>query len=178
MSTEEAPGSNGTAEVLLGHLRRQGVQSCAGLIDARAAHPRLRCRCCSTLPRQPAVQAPPPQLLPPPLPSPPRSYCGMGQARVECQSGCSCQPTVVEALWEERTSLLQMHQFAVGKGERVLGSGQEGCATQHAPLQMHHLFGGRARARQAGQAKHRSPDSVTCIFPHREPAGMPRVLRG
>ncbi|PSC75343.1 hypothetical protein C2E20_1137 [Micractinium conductrix] len=62
VSTEEAPGSNGTAEVLLGHLR---------------------------------------------------SYCGMGQARVECQSGCSCQPTVVEALWEERTSLLQMHQFAV-----------------------------------------------------------------
>ena len=35
----------------------------------------------------------------------------MGLARVECVSGCTCQPALVDGLWEQRVSLQQMHTF-------------------------------------------------------------------
>lgn len=41
------------------------------------------------------------------------SYEGMGLARVECRSGCTCAPSLVDGLWSERTSLMQLHSFKV-----------------------------------------------------------------
>ena len=37
----------------------------------------------------------------------------MGKARVTCQSGCTCAPTVVNGLWKERVSLMQMLEVTV-----------------------------------------------------------------
>ena len=71
LSTEEAPGRRGKAEVVLGHLR---------------------------------------------------SYGGMGLARVECRSGCTCAPSLVDGLWRERTSLMQLHSFKVGPGPGLGGA--------------------------------------------------------
>ncbi|PSC68096.1 hypothetical protein C2E20_8274 [Micractinium conductrix] len=44
-----------------------------------------------------------------------RSYRGMGKARVTCQSGCTCAPTVVNGLWKERVSLMQMLEVTVSQ---------------------------------------------------------------
>lgn len=32
----------------------------------------------------------------------------MGLARVTCAAGCSCKPILVDGLWRQRTSLMQM----------------------------------------------------------------------
>ncbi len=43
-----------------------------------------------------------------------RSYAGMGAARAECVSGCTCNPTTLEGTWEQRVSLFYMTRFHVG----------------------------------------------------------------
>lgn len=54
------------------------------------------------------------RVCPPLTPSPPHrtpptcSYQGMGLARVTCAAGCSCKPILVDGLWRQRTSLMQM----------------------------------------------------------------------
>ncbi|KAL4442048.1 hypothetical protein ABPG77_011309 [Micractinium sp. CCAP 211/92] len=40
-----------------------------------------------------------------------RSYEGMGAARVECRSGCTCAPSRADGLWSAHVSLMQMHTF-------------------------------------------------------------------
>lgn len=52
-----------------------------------------------------------------------RSYERMALARVECVSGCACQPSLVDGLWEQRVSLQQMHSFAV-RARLLRGSGR------------------------------------------------------
>lgn len=47
-----------------------------------------------------------------------RSYEGMGQARVQCVSGCKCVATTVNARWKQKVSLTQMHQFKVSQHPR------------------------------------------------------------
>ncbi|PSC68097.1 CRT (chloroquine-resistance transporter)-like transporter [Micractinium conductrix] len=42
-----------------------------------------------------------------------RSYQGMGMARVECASGCTCAPSDVDGLWEQQVSLMQLHAITV-----------------------------------------------------------------
>lgn len=42
----------------------------------------------------------------------------MGLARVECRSGCTCGPTVVDGLWGDHTSLQQMHSFRASQAQR------------------------------------------------------------
>lgn len=49
-----------------------------------------------------------------------RSYAGMGLARVECRSGCTCTPTQVDGLWKQRVSLMQMHAFKVTQHPRCV----------------------------------------------------------
>ncbi|KAL4440672.1 hypothetical protein ABPG77_000381 [Micractinium sp. CCAP 211/92] len=46
------------------------------------------------------------------------SYDGMGQARVECVSGCKCAATAFDARWKQKVSLTQMHQFKVSQHPR------------------------------------------------------------
>ena len=40
----------------------------------------------------------------------------MGLARITCASGCSCQPSLVDGLWRQRTSLMQMHSLTASWG--------------------------------------------------------------
>ena len=44
----------------------------------------------------------------------------MGVARVECRSGCSCEPSRLDGTWGRQVSLQQIHMFKVGAG-RLLG---------------------------------------------------------
>lgn len=44
-----------------------------------------------------------------------RSYAGMGAARAECRSGCTCSPATLEGAWEQRVSLFYMTRFPVGR---------------------------------------------------------------
>lgn len=44
-----------------------------------------------------------------------RSYAGMGAARAECVSGCTCSPATLEGSWEQRVSLFYMTRFQVGR---------------------------------------------------------------
>lgn len=37
----------------------------------------------------------------------------MGLARVTCAAGCSCKPALVDGLWRQRTSLMQMTSLQV-----------------------------------------------------------------
>ena len=37
----------------------------------------------------------------------------MGRARVECTSGCTCKPTVLDGWWERHASLQVMHTIKV-----------------------------------------------------------------
>ena len=55
------------------------------------------------------------------------SYSGMGQASVECVSGCACNSTVVDSHWEERVSLQVMHRVLVRR-RRGAGAGRCGGA--------------------------------------------------
>lgn len=57
------------------------------------------------------------------IPPSPCSYNGMGLARADCQSGCTCEPQLLDGLWDQRVSLQQMHTFQA----RELGCGS-GCA--------------------------------------------------
>lgn len=43
-----------------------------------------------------------------------RSYEGMGTARVECVSGCSCDPSTVVNSWAVATSVFEAFSFQVG----------------------------------------------------------------
>lgn len=47
-----------------------------------------------------------------------RSYQKMGLARVECRSGCTCPPSVMDGLWGDHTSLQQMHSFRASQAQR------------------------------------------------------------
>lgn len=48
----------------------------------------------------------------------------MGVARVECRSGCKCEPTKIDATWKDQVSLQQIHMFRVsGCRGRVGGRG-------------------------------------------------------
>ncbi|EFN58305.1 expressed protein [Chlorella variabilis] len=40
-----------------------------------------------------------------------RSYVHMALARAECTSGCTCEPTYLDGLWAQRSSLTQIHSF-------------------------------------------------------------------
>lgn len=44
-----------------------------------------------------------------------RSYEGMGQARVECMAGCSCEAGQMDNTWDIRTSIFEAHRFEVGR---------------------------------------------------------------
>lgn len=45
-----------------------------------------------------------------------RSYEGMGAARMECRSGCTCAPSRADGLWSAHVSLMQMHTFKARGG--------------------------------------------------------------
>eukprot|EP00887_Chlorella_sp_A99_P007996 scaffold12.g7996.t1 len=45
------------------------------------------------------------------------SYERMGRARVECVANCSCEASTIDALWEQRVSLFQMHAMQVTQHE-------------------------------------------------------------
>ncbi|PRW56718.1 hypothetical protein C2E21_4783 [Chlorella sorokiniana] len=47
-----------------------------------------------------------------------RSYQGMGLARVTCAAGCSCKPGLVDGLWRQHTSLMQMTSLQVSQHPR------------------------------------------------------------
>lgn len=47
-----------------------------------------------------------------------RSYAGMGAARAECVSGCTCSPATLEGSWEQRVSLFYMTRFQVSRSPR------------------------------------------------------------
>lgn len=38
----------------------------------------------------------------------------MGVAKVECRSGCTCDPTRLDGTWKRQVSLQQIHMFKVG----------------------------------------------------------------
>lgn len=42
-----------------------------------------------------------------------RSYERMGLAQATCTQGCFCEPSYIEGLWADRTSLTQMHSIKV-----------------------------------------------------------------
>ena len=42
---------------------------------------------------------------------------GMGRAQVECISGCSCEPSVLDGWWERHASLQVMHTIMVSECE-------------------------------------------------------------
>ncbi|KAL4423591.1 hypothetical protein ABPG77_004631 [Micractinium sp. CCAP 211/92] len=44
-----------------------------------------------------------------------RSYEHMGVARVECRSGCKCEPTKIDGTWKDQVSLQQIHMFRVSQ---------------------------------------------------------------
>jgi hypothetical protein len=41
----------------------------------------------------------------------------MGVARVECRSGCRCEPTTIDSTWDKQVSLQQIHMFRVSQHE-------------------------------------------------------------
>ena len=43
---------------------------------------------------------------------------GMGRAKVECISGCTCEPNVLDGWWERHASLQVMHTIRVSPGGR------------------------------------------------------------
>ncbi|KAL4432396.1 hypothetical protein ABPG77_001695 [Micractinium sp. CCAP 211/92] len=43
------------------------------------------------------------------------SYEGMGRAKVECISGCTCEPNVLDGWWERHASLQVMHTIRVSE---------------------------------------------------------------
>ncbi|KAL4431189.1 hypothetical protein ABPG75_006445 [Micractinium tetrahymenae] len=47
-----------------------------------------------------------------------RSYRGMGTARVECVSGCSCSATRLDGTWERKASLFTITRFHVTRHKR------------------------------------------------------------
>lgn len=71
---------------------------CAGIVHRKGRLPRLA----APEPWSPWT---------PTLCQPACSYDGMGQARVECVSGCKCAATAFDARWKQKVSLTQMHQF-------------------------------------------------------------------
>ncbi|KAL4424189.1 hypothetical protein ABPG75_001490 [Micractinium tetrahymenae] len=40
-----------------------------------------------------------------------KSYERMGRARVACESGCTCEDTVIDGYWEREASLTELHRF-------------------------------------------------------------------
>lgn len=44
-----------------------------------------------------------------------RSWQGMGQARVECASGCSCEETVLDAHWDREATLTDLTTLKVNQ---------------------------------------------------------------
>lgn len=51
----------------------------------------------------------------------------MGVARVECRSGCKCDPSRIDGTWRDQVSLQQIHMFRVrGRGRAGLGVRQVG----------------------------------------------------
>lgn len=47
-----------------------------------------------------------------------RSYSGMGTADVECVSGCTCQPSILDGTTASRVSVFKTHTFEVGGAEQ------------------------------------------------------------
>lgn len=41
------------------------------------------------------------------------SYERMGRARAECVANCTCEPSTIDASWQEKASLMQMHFMEV-----------------------------------------------------------------
>ena len=143
--TEEAPGRSGEATVLLGHLRRwvgrgaglraansSVTQEYGPLLQSNMAAAHVTPRAYSAGERAPTSRAG--LVLPPPPPFCLRSYQGMGMARVECASGCTCAPSDVDGLWEQQVSLMQLHAITVrdgaGLGGLTGGRRSGGCNTQ------------------------------------------------
>lgn len=48
-----------------------------------------------------------------------RSYVGMGTAAVECRSGCSCRPSILDGTSASRVSVFKIHSFKVCGPHRV-----------------------------------------------------------
>ena len=48
-----------------------------------------------------------------------RSYEGMGTARIECVSGCSCVNATLDGTWSQRASVVSFTRFLVRRGERL-----------------------------------------------------------
>ena len=42
-----------------------------------------------------------------------RSYEHMGHARITCEGGCGCEPTILDGTWEHRYSLTDMAELEV-----------------------------------------------------------------
>lgn len=51
-----------------------------------------------------------------------RSYVHMALARAECTSGCTCEPTYLDGLWAQRSSLTQIHSFEASPAAVCAGS--------------------------------------------------------
>lgn len=47
-----------------------------------------------------------------------KSYAGMGRARVECRSGCTCEPSVLEGHWGVKASMQMIHKFRASQSAR------------------------------------------------------------
>ena len=62
----------------------------------------------------------------------------MGRAEVECISGCSGEPSVLDGWWERHASLQVMHTIMVSEGgsrlSSAVGSGWFRVSTAHAAM--------------------------------------------
>ena len=74
-----------------------------------------------------------------------KSYEGMGSASVTCVQGCSCEKTVLDGTWEQQATLMQIHQFKVGReaGQRVGDAAwmENSCGWRHGRLRAAPLAG-------------------------------------
>ena len=109
------------------NMGRLQVATCVwGLLEKRWGRPGWRACCsiacmavlqsCSQQQRFATHLPPPPPHCTAPPPHTP-SMQHMGVARVECRSGCRCEPTTIDSTWHKQVSLQQIHMFRVSQHE-------------------------------------------------------------
>ena len=63
-----------------------------------------------------------------------RSYQGMGTARIECKSGCTCTPTLLDGTWNRRASLFWITRLYVRPHAQGGGGGRHRAACARSAL--------------------------------------------